>query len=119
MYNFKETPDDYKNTMARLGIEEVEEWRKWCKEIPYIKFPNSWQVQIIPPITLAIVRFKVKKAHTRNEISVYLDCYNRLGFSIEPYWEIYPDANDSNARFAMADTEGLIKAIANSLKKNK
>ena len=91
-------------------LEKIDEWRKWCEEIPYINFPQDWSVKIIPPLTGAIVRFRVNTPKASG-ISVYLDCYDRLGFFGEPYWEVYPYKNDI-FRCKMNDIESLLKAIS-------
>lgn len=111
--------------MLSAQIEKEFEWGKWQNEIPSIQFPPTWKIQIIPPFSGAVVRFVVRpetissfKDAIENDIyvSVYLDCYNNLGFFGEPYWEIYPDKNDENSRFKMADIKNLLKAIDQSLK---
>ena len=28
--------------MARYEVEDKEDWRKWVKEIPELKFPADW-----------------------------------------------------------------------------
>lgn len=96
-------------------VAEKKEYDKWIEEIPNIKFPNDWEVRIIPPTLGAIVRFLVFKNNTR--ISVCLDCYDRLGVYGEPYWGIYPAKyNDMGIdRFAMNDIEGLLEGIEKSL----
>lgn len=94
------------------------EWPKWIKEIPFIKFPASWEVKVIPPKACAVVRFLVRKNNSEI-ISIYLDCYEELGYFGEPHWEIYPDKDGNNSRFAMNDIGGLLKAIAASLRKLK
>ena len=92
--------------------EEQMEHRKWDKEIPYINFPSDWFVKIIPPFAGAVVRFRVKKGNI--DVSVYLDCYDRLGSVGSPYWEVYPHFDDT-FRCPMNDTESLILAISESL----
>ena len=94
-------------------MEKVFEWRKWSEQIPRLKFKPEWEVQIIPPIVAAVVRFAVYKEKKR--VSVYLDCYENLGYFGGPHWEIYPSKDGDNARFAMEDTEGLLNAIDESL----
>ncbi len=84
------------------------EWEKWANEIPFIKFPSGWEIQSIPPIASAVVRFRAK--HKDKVISVYLDCYDQLGCFRQPYWEAYP-IDDDNERFAMHDIDGLISAM--------
>jgi hypothetical protein len=91
------------------------EHKKWLSEIPFISFPSDWQIQISPPFGGAVIRFRVKsgKAH----ISIYLDCYDNLGYVGEPYWEIYPDENGDNLRFLLNEINELIKAIQDSIDK--
>ena len=86
---------------------------KWRLGIPFLKFPENYEIKVIPPFAGAVVRFKVR--FNDREISVYLDCYDMLGFVNEPYWEIYPSTNGDVARFVMNDVKGLIDEIKNTL----
>lgn len=88
--------------------DRIQESRDWISEIPALHFPSDWDVQLIPPFSGALVRFRVNP--TVESISVYLDGYERLGIFDGPYWEVYPYADDV-ARFAMDDTDGLLAAI--------
>lgn len=101
------------NYMIHYKMEELFEWRKWLQEIPYIKFAPEWEVKIIPPFGGAVARFKVK--FNDKEISIYLDCYDKLGCVGKPYWEIYPAKDGDTDRFLIEDTEGLINGIRESL----
>jgi hypothetical protein len=101
-------------TINRYEVEDSEEWRKWCEEIPELKFPTGWRVKIIPPFGGAIARFRVFKG--KKDVSVYLDCYDRLGCFGEPYWEIYPYEEDVH-RVPMKNVDELISAITESLKR--
>lgn len=84
---------------------------KWIKEIPYIEFPSSWKVKIIPPFCGAVVRFIVMLPDfPKDTISVYLDCYDQLGFFGQPYWEVYPYQGDTG-RCPMDDTKTLLEMI--------
>lgn len=94
---------------CQLG--EKHEWMKWVTEIPFLKFPPEWRVKVIPPFAGAIARFIVKIPDCSDTVSVYLDCYNCLGFANGPYWEVYPHHGDTG-RCAMEDTETLLKMIA-------
>lgn len=102
--------------------EKAFDWCEWLEKIPYIKFPGSWNVKIVPPFAGAMVRFMVKKSD-EIRVSVYLDCHELLGVYSGPYWEVYPfpyqDEDGSwrqtNHRIAMNDTEELIKCIQQSL----
>lgn len=96
-------------------LEERDEWRKWFKEIPFIPLKDTWQIQVIPPIGNAIVRFKVQSIiNYETSCSVYLDCYDKLGSYGKPYWEIYPVAGDA-ARCDMEDIESLLANISKAL----
>jgi len=88
---------------------EAIDYRKWIKEIPFIKFPEHWEVQIIPPFTGAVIRFRVKNG--ADFISVYLDCYDVLGWFGEPYWEVWPDTDGDVFRCKIKDTNALIEKI--------
>jgi len=92
--------------------DNIMESEKWVNEIPFIKFKKEWEVKIIPPLRGATVRFLVKLLD--REVSVYLDCHNRLASMENPYWEIYPYDNDI-FRCDMNDTESLLKAIEHTL----
>ena len=98
--------------MRRVEIEEKEEWRKWVEEIPALRFKEDWNVKVIPPFAGAIARFMIEK--DGNYVSVYLDCYEKLGYFGEPYWEIYPYEYDTY-RVAMNKTDELLAAIDKSL----
>ena len=71
------------------SYETLMESQKWTKEIPNINFHEEWDIKITPPFGGAVVRFRVN-----DRVSVYLDCYNRLGVWDGPYWEIYPVNDD-------------------------
>lgn len=104
--------------MVRTNIgaewDRVFEADKWRQEIPALQFPADWQVKIIPPFMFAVVRFTATCGS--GSVSVYLDCYDMLGYGGEPYWEIYPDGDTGDPkRFAMDNTVDLLAAIQKSL----
>ena len=103
----------YEQTKCIYDAEREFEWRKWCKEIPFITFDKGWKVKVIPPFGGAVARFLVKSG--KASVSVYLDCYEQLGCWDEPYWEIYPHDHDV-FRCAMEDINELLKAIRESFK---
>lgn len=106
--------DEYTELMkARHLVETKYEWEKWTYEIPYLQFKPEWQVRVIPPRTGAIIRFIVKQGD--KHVSVYLDCYGELAPCDKPYWEIYPDYRNDNARFYIDETDELLEAIEKSL----
>jgi len=96
--------------MASLGIEELMGWRFWMENIPFIQFPSEWKVKIIPPFAGAIIRFKIQKEGIDFEVSVYLDCYDVLGYYGSPYWEVSPHLGDTQ-RISMDNVDGLLKTI--------
>jgi hypothetical protein len=109
--NFEDLEDLFKR-------EKLHEWDKWLPEIPYINFPSSWDVKIIPPFRGAICRFRVKLKNVENDenfISVYLDCYDQLGFFGEPYWEIFPIQSGDVYKIKMNDVDKLVKKITEAL----
>ena len=101
---------------AQMLIEKEMEYDRWYKEIPFIKFPASWEVKIVPPFRGAVVRFRVRNARGK-EISVYLDCYDTLGCYGSPYWEIFPAADNDIARYAMNDIDGLLKGLKAAMRR--
>lgn len=92
--------------------------REWVDRLPYIKFPSSWDVKIIPPFAGAMVRFIA--ARGGRLVSVYLDVDGSLGFECDadgeftPYWEACPYGDDV-FRCPMADTDALVAAIERQL----
>lgn len=102
--NVKDFIDD---ALLLMKVEQKFEYSKWIKEIPFLQFKPEWKVKIIPPSGGAIVRFLVE--WEGKQVSVYLDCYDRLGVFGEPYWEMY--LYDNTFRCAMNDTTQLIGAI--------
>lgn len=101
----------------RAQVEREEKWREITPQMPYLSFPKSCMVAMIPPFGGAIARFRVQKDSAI--VSVYADFYEALGYFGGPHWELYPDADGDNARFAINDTAGLLREIARSLRKQK
>jgi len=100
----------FEDSIKIYEVKKIQEYRKWCQEIPFIQFPLDWQIQIIPPAGGAIVRFKIKRNLSPNEVSVYLDCYDRLRLFGQPYWEICPYQGETY-RCEMNNDEELLNAI--------
>jgi len=86
--------------------------RERAVEIPFLSFPNDWEVKIIPPFGGAAIRFIVKKRDYK--ASIYLDFDDMLGCHGSPYWEVYPVDGDTE-RVDKDNVEGLMQAIRNSL----
>lgn len=102
-------------TIKRFEVEKEENWREWCQKIPYIKFKKEWNIKLIPPFAGAMVRFLIEM--NNKNVSVYLDCYDGLGYFGEPYWEVY-HVDDYVGRVAMNDVDGLMALIETSLNEN-
>ena len=86
------------------------------KEMPYFKFPPTWDIKIIPNFAGSDARFLVINGN--DTISVYLDCGNKLGVYGQPYWEAYPikyAEYEDTARFAFNDIDGLLACIQTQL----
>jgi len=86
--------------------------RKWIQDLPFLKFKEDWEIKIIPPTTTALIRFQVRKKDAW--VSVYFDSDCRLGFSPEPYWEIYPVGNDAE-RYVLGEEDELLEGIEKAL----
>jgi hypothetical protein len=121
----EEIEDDVKNNadllVSRLMIENKEKWRDWIYKIPYLNFPEKYQVKLIPPYCGAMVRFFIKNPKTDKQVSIYLDCFERIGFystddENKEYWELYPDDDDDVFRCGMNETEILMNKIKEILK---
>lgn len=91
-------------------------WEEFGPQIPWINFPPHWTVKVIPPFAGAVVRFLVRRDQTppTEQVSVYLDCYNALGYMGEPYWEVYP-VDDDTLRVPMGEVQELLAAIERGL----
>lgn len=110
---------------AESAISGKHEWNRWREELPYIKWPKSWLVKAVPPFGGAIIRYLITLEGLDDRISVYLDCYNRLGYFWDasgsnpaPYWEVYPVEGDVY-RCPMNDIDRLLKGIRAGLRELK
>jgi hypothetical protein len=90
-------------------MEEIEKWREWSVKIPAIALKPGWKIKVVPPFSGAISRFRIIDSDG-DEVSIYLDCFDRLGCFGEPYWEVYPYQDDVG-RCMMADTDELVRMI--------
>lgn len=93
--------------------EYARNWRQRSGDVPFLKFPPSWEVAIVPPFCGADARFFVRKGKAK--VSVYLDFDGRLGCMDTPYWEIYP-INGGLARYLLHETAELLAGIARSIR---
>jgi len=111
--------NDYRRIDALSTISVLFEWDKWRQEIPYIKFKRDWEVRAIPPVICGIIRYNIRHTKIENSfVSIYLDCYDLVGFYGGPYWEVYPVGGDCE-RVGIMDTESLIKAVTKSFREQK
>lgn len=117
----KEIKDEVNGIHNRMLMSakyhDLFESNKWQGLIPAFKIKPDWLIQIIPPFTGAIIRFRISRENFRNRqfISVYLDGYELLGYSGgNPYWEVYPVDGDT-WRCAMDDIDGLMEGIEKGL----
>lgn len=98
--------------LERYKIEMEEKWREWSRNIPAISFDAGWAVKVIPPFAGAMARFIVEK--DGKTASVYLDCYDSLGYVGKPYWEVYPVDGDTG-RCLMNETDELLALIRRAI----
>lgn len=99
--------------LKRFNLEVEEEWETWMEQIPSFKVPEGFQIKITPPFAGAIVRFRLK--YKNKEVSVYLDCHERLGCFGSPYWEAYP-INGDTYRARIDELDNLIEIIEKELR---
>lgn len=90
-------------------FEDAMEWRKWIRQIPFIPLKADWKIAPLPPFGGAVARFRVLLPDGR-EKSIYLDCYDSLGFVGEPYWEVCP-SNGDVGRCLMSEVDELVHLI--------
>lgn len=98
---------------AAMNFTALFETRKWAMDMPVLRFPSQWRVQIIPPFGGALARFVVY-GKGNAQVSVYFDAYEMLGCYGEPHWEAYP-IGDNNERWAMKDWRKMFRAIDREL----
>lgn len=99
------------DTLNIYKCEELQEYRKWMKEIPAFHFEKEWNVKIIPPFGGAIIRFHI--THNDKFVSVYFDAYDRLGFMNKPYFEFYD--GDECYRYLLNESEKMMEDIKSFL----
>ena len=97
-------------TLKRIQIEDIQKWDDEIDKIPFIKFPSDWEIKIFPPVGGAAARFRVKLP-SGNEKSIYLDCWDALGYVGKPYWEVYPYQGDCG-RCLVNEVSTLLEMIA-------
>ena len=103
---------------AETIVSTKYEWRKWAREIPYLKVPDNWEIRAIPPFGGALIRYNIKCNNF--VISVYLDAYDSLGcMDMKPYWEIHPSADDDCERFYMHEIDKLMDGLQRSFDAHK
>ena len=93
----------------RSKVESFYEYRKWIKEIDFFEIPNGWKFKPVPPFAGAVCRFGLQVGKV--SYSIYLDCYDELGFVGEPYWEVFEIDGDVK-RFGIKQQKELIDCIS-------
>lgn len=93
--------------------DEVQETRKWMRELPALHFKKEWDVHIIPPFGGAVIRFWID--YNEKHVSVYFDGYNDLGWMEDesgnriPYFEYYN--GDECYRYELGETNKMMEDI--------
>jgi hypothetical protein len=100
-------------------MSEIFDWANIATHhMPYFKLHKNWEIKVIPPLHNGIVRYRLRDIYTKEEVSVYCDYFDLLGFEGEPHWEIFSvtDANNKDAeRVSLANTGELYKIICEML----
>lgn len=106
----------YRSRYQIFLAQEMLEPLKWRYELPFFSLPDGMEIKVVPNYGGSTARFIVRNKITKKEVSVYLDCYNTLGYGPDPYWEMYPNKDDTTQRFDMKDMDGLMETIKDTLK---
>ncbi len=86
---------------------------------PYLQFPATWEVSIIPPWPLAELRFLVRKRGSKQKgVSVYFYAKDQLGCVWQPYWALYPYCDGDTRRFFLGEEAQLLCALRYALASN-
>lgn len=113
--------DKVKAGYAMLGYayDRIFEADKWRNALPYLQFPASYHVKIIPPFAAAVIRFLVRKDSTPGveRVSIYFDGYNNLGCPGQPYWEVYPGSDGDISRFMLGQETDMMEEIEKALQR--
>lgn len=109
---------EYFNLVYRLiKYPNCEERTIWLNKLPEIKFPDDYNIKLIPPCTPAIIQFHITLKKNKNCLtSIFLDCYELMGVYYSPYWEIHPFIEGSIRRCGIYNTKKLLELIDQSLK---
>lgn len=97
--------------------EDLQEYKKWAEELPYLHFKKEWKVKIIPPFGGTVIRFCI--SYKDKWVSVYFDGYSELGSMIDergccvPYFE-YCDGEDFY-RYPMDESDRMMNDIESFL----
>ncbi len=102
------------NTLAkRKEVEKAQDWLGEAENMPWLQFPAEWEIQIIPPFSDAVIRFKIKLPSGLIK-SVFLDSRGSLvaGDYPLPYWEVLPFKKGKPGRCRKHEIEQLLGLIA-------
>ena len=104
----------FESISRRASVEAGEKWLDIIEEIPFLKFPDNCEIQIIPPYLGTVARFKVKR--NDNIVSVALDYYDKLGHEGKPYyWIQFVNSRGTMLKeplkFFLDEIDDMMKAI--------
>ena len=86
---------------------------EWIDKIPWIRWPNEWDVKAIFPDGGAMVRYLVRDPKTGTIASIFLDCDKILTIHA-PCWEVFPIGEDP-MQCGIDDVGALLSLIRQSL----
>lgn len=94
-----------------LGLEK----RDSICDMPWFSLPPGYSFKVTFPFNGAAARFRVRKdSNPDNDVSVYYDTKDVLGFMGAPYWEACPIGDDV-ARYLRGEEAQMIKDIIKQL----
>lgn len=114
----KSFPTPCDSITGRAQMEAEGGWQQLTlfDNLAWLRFPPGVEVAIIPPVTMAAARFRIRKIGDVDAgVSVYLDSTDSLGSVGSVYWELYPNKEGDTERYLLEETEQLMAALSRAL----
>lgn len=106
--------EDLDMQITGIKLEKKMGYQEAVPKMPFLSFPDNYEIAVIPPFSGAMARFYVRKKGTKGRLSVYADFHDLLGFFNGPYWEVFPYQGDV-FRCKIDEPEKLMKAIVEAV----
>lgn len=97
--------------MMTQQTENMFEWEKWTKDIPYISLPEGTEIKILPPSGGVVSKFSIRKKGSNHNVLVFLDAYDNVNKYGKPYWGINSAALKETEKIPFEDINELEEKI--------